>query len=453
MELRSFQVKNRDFLVKRKRCGLVDEMGLGKTRSALAALEMTGVLKGGARILILCGKTATYVWRDEIEEHLPEALPAVYIVKGQPHQRNKIWGTPVKSDDAIFITTYAAAMRHWKFLCSIDWDIVIVDEYHRRCINRKSKTCLFLKSLKTVYFWAVTGIPAKKGPQSMWAMLNVLNRHRFSSYWRFVNTFCFVEKNYWGTEIIGPKNVPQLTETISPYFIRHYKKDVMPDLPPKTRQMIKIEMAPEQRRIVDDLTKDMIARTTGDDLVVASTVLTKILRMRQILVCPKILDANLGIGTAIETTGEMIEELPDSHCMVFTPFTAAMPYIEAHLKKVLADPPVFVHLRGGLEPEELARLVKLVKAERGIAICSVQYAESFSIETASYGFFPGCDWDPFANYQAEDRMHRMATKNAVNLYYMRYIDSVTDDSMEEILDGKVMSVNKFLRDLRAHKIP
>jgi hypothetical protein len=103
-----------------------------------------------------------------------------------------------------------------------------------------------------------------------------------------------------------------------------------------------------------------------------------------------------------------------------------------------------------LEPEELARLVKLVKAERGIAICSVQYAEAFSIQTASYGFFPGYDWDPFANYQAEDRMHRMDTKNAVNLYYMRYLDSVTDDDLHTILDGKVMSVRKILQRLKAH---
>ncbi|KKK40368.1 hypothetical protein LCGC14_3084250, partial [marine sediment metagenome] len=224
------------------------------------------------------------------------------------------------------------------------------------------------------------------------------------------------------------------------------RKDVAPDLPPKSRIPIPIEMTNEQRKLYDEIEEDMIIELKAGGWMLAQTVLTKILRMRQLLICPKLIDPSLGYGTSLEQIVEDVEGLNESHCMIFTPYVKAIPFIEEAIRQKFPSIAI-THFQGGLSPKAIYDRQEYIKDKRGIAITSILFAEAFSIETMSYGFFCGYDWDPYNNEQAEDRIYRLTTQEPVFHYYYKYRNASTEDRLSEILDHKTYSNQTYLKDI------
>jgi SNF2 family DNA or RNA helicase len=97
----------------------------------------------------------------------------------------------------------------------IAWDCIIVDE-SILIKNRKAKRTEIVKKLvqhnKAKYCWLLSGSPASKYYDDLWAQLNILDPARFSSYWRFAEEYCYVEQDQWGWHILG--NRPDAAERL-----------------------------------------------------------------------------------------------------------------------------------------------------------------------------------------------------------------------------------------------
>lgn len=89
------------------------------------------------------------------------------------------------------------------------YDTVIVDE-SVSIKNRKSRRFNSLKELirnnKPARLWLLTGNPAPRYLDDLWAQLHILNPREYSSYWRFVQKHCVIEQTPWGTKIKGNAN-------------------------------------------------------------------------------------------------------------------------------------------------------------------------------------------------------------------------------------------------------
>lgn len=438
LELYPYQQEAVEFALRRKRVIIGHEMGLGKTAIALKTLtaDEHGSWPSFGKVLIVCPKSALYVWQTECEKWIH--LNPTTIV-GKPAERKKLW-------------------KHANFaLCTLDilkrdvkppnnhvplnWDIVIVDEAHR-IRNRKTQNFKAVKKLKSKYLFFLTGVPVSRGPHDLWTMLNLIKPHVFSSYWRFVNTFCIVDETPFGREIIGAKNTAPLREILSDYAIRKTKKQVLPELPEKTRQAIIIEPTPLQRRLHDNLTDEMLAELNST-LIASSTILANIMKLRQILVTPQILDPQAELGAGIDLIIEHLNDrdFDDRHIVIFTPFARALPHIIKALNEAGFDN--VVTLRGGMDPKQVGSAIEVFKNFKTIAICTIKFAQSFSLESSSAGYFLGCEWDRSENIQAEDRLHRMTSKNPVNIYYIRHRHTI-EDRVFEILDTRNRTVNAVL---------
>lgn len=449
---RHYQREAAEFLVHKRRIALGDPPGTGKTRSILMGLQHLKALN--ERLVILAPTNALYTWHNELLKWYGHDIECpIHTVHGNITLRRKLWASA-----GIHITTYEAFQNDVTqgIVPTPHIEAMVLDEVHRKMRNRKTKRFEFFRSyLQRPRIVAIlSGTLVRHGAQDLWPILHILAPREFSSYWRFVNEHCFIEKNPWGgSEIIGVRDKEKLKRIIASRVMFRPKRELLPELPPKTRQALLVEMDPKQAKMYKSLEEDMWLELEGQGTLLAPTPLAVLTRLRQVLICPRVLDQapSIPYGGGIETIVEHSKEREERHFVIFMPLTKAIPILKTYLVKE-GFPHVYV-FQGGMKPEEVAQSERLFKKNRGVALISIDFAQSFNLETCSLGYFLGCSYNPDDNIQAEDRLWRMTSQRGVNIYYLQHRGTVEDHILEGIVDGKFRSANDVLRDLPNFKIP
>lgn len=439
--LRPYQRASVDRMVNDKVHFLFYKMGLGKTPTTITAAYEAGCKS----ILILCPKNALRTWEDHFKQMYPDldqthgnrtthfSIHRVRKKSITATERRTIWNTRVSESVNVYIFTYNAFVRDLPFM-KVVFDAVILDEC-KRIRNRKSEAFKALKGpcKRATYFWPMTGTPGKM-PIDVWTLFHLFSPKLFGSFWKFAETFQYVQNNgFNGKEIFGLKNPDswyRLLRSRASLVTKEMVRDQI-GAGEKIRQILTIEMDECQAAIYKQFDESMLA-FTGDQLILLPNTLSRIMRFRQLLVCPKILDPSLSYGAALEDLVETLEDI-DPHVVIFTPFTAAIPFIKERLRQ--AGHQHIIRLQGGITPDEQMDRIQYFKDSKGIAICSIKYAESFPLEPAQAAFFLGYEFEVDANEQAEDRLVRFTTEHLVNIYYYAYQDTY-DDRMIEIVTIK-----------------
>src|SRR5678816_4702322 len=101
------------------------------------------------------------------------------------------------------------------------WDAVILDEAHK-FQGRDSQQSKGAARLRSDMLLMLTGSPIWNKPDSIWNLLHLLYPARFSSYWNFVNEYCYIERSRYGYEITGVNDLKldRLRGVISPLLLR-----------------------------------------------------------------------------------------------------------------------------------------------------------------------------------------------------------------------------------------
>lgn len=439
--------------VKDRKHFVLYEMGLGKTVVGVCALHQIVP----DVVLILCPKNAVRTWEDHIKEWFPgldeqsgESTPfSIHRWRkkyAQRDARQALWKQRTAHAMNVYIMTNAAFLQD---LDTFKWvpDVIIIDEA-KSIRNRKSKAFLALKSFakQCSFFWPMTGTPGRT-PGDFWTMFHLKNQTYYGSYWKFVNIFCHVMRNEFGAnEVLGLKNadlwyrtLSQSASIVTKAMVKHETNQG-----DKYRQPLYVEMDDVQERLYAQLKTDMMM-VTDDDIIFARTSLDQTLKFRQLLVCPKLLDPKIqSYGSALEDLITTIEDNPQ-HVVIFTPFVEAFPFISERLKAAGHQNVGF--LSGRITPDEQFDRISKYRESRGIIICSIRYAQSFSLEPATRCFFLGYEFDPEENRQAEDRIQRMTTQYDVNAYYYAY-ENTYDERAMEILEIKQLQTNVTLDPTR-----
>ena len=418
-----------------------------------------------SRVLIVGTNSSMYTWMRLV----PEWVGATVIhLTGDQTNRTAILR---KVKDAYFLgetlfvcCNYSILRREVSALKALPFQMLIVDEAHK-ARNRKTASWAALKELrsKTKYFVAASATLASRGPQDLWGILHLLDAKKFGSYWQFINTYCHVFAGRFGREILGVKNPAELRRLLhGNYYTTRTYQEVMPQLPPVTREVIELspDTDPVQWSVYKQLDKEMIAYIReavleGEEgekfrTLMVPNVLSKITRLRQLLVCPQLLGVDT-LGVGLSYLKEMVED--DPHTVIFTPFAEALPLIEQVLKEVDGVTCIRI-LRGGMKPEEVKKAIDEFKAQEGIMLCSIAFAESFSLDTVHTAYFLGYSWDPNENEQAEGRLRRLDSKDfqGVVVKYIVHAGTI-DDRIRDVLNGKAMNVNLFMRNIASSAPP
>ena len=224
-------------------------------------------------------------------------------------------------------------------------------------------------------------------------------------------------------------------------YFAYVPEEVIADQQPEgLRVPIDAFMTPQQDRIYQDLTEDMIAILETGEMIVAPSPMGILLKLRQLLCCPRILDPDLGMGGGFELILERLEDEP--HVVIFVPFRLACVFVCDALREKGYDVDI---LRGGTSPEELMDITEKFRQEKSIIVCTIAYAESFDLETCATSYFLGYDFNIDPNRQAEGRTQRAISEHKfVTWNYIRHRGTV-DDVMLMNLNHDMTNVSRVMR--------
>ncbi len=409
---------------------LADEMGLGKTIEALGIINTDESAK---RVLIVCPASLKLNWARECEHWL--------VARGEVGIAGKTFPT-----DADVVVINYDILGKWKKELGKAWDVLVADECHyvKNKDAKRSKALYAIEARRKLF---LTGTPILNRPIELWPILNALDEAEFGHFWTFAKRYCMPIKNNFGWEFVGADNLEELHERLrGTIMIRRTKAEVLPDLPPKRRQVIELasdhiskliavetEAWEEHKRRLGELRA--LKRRKGDE---SDAELAAI---------------RAGINAAF---GELAKLRQDTAL-------AKVPLILEHLKGVLEDVPkvvVFAHhrevIRQLAEPfgdavvtltgsDDVAARQAAVDRFQEDPTCALFIGSitaagfGLTLTASSHVVFAELDWVPAHMTQAEDRTHRIGQKDSVLVQHL-----VLEDSLDARMIGTLLKKQRII---------
>lgn len=427
LKLRPYQEIDVRGMVRRKKVYNANEMGLGKTVEALEVIYRTKATSA----LIIAPKMALGTFQAELLKWYG-AESTLY--DGTPKQRAKIREAWKKNPTILISNIHKIEELHGM---QSTWDIIICDEIHAPnvgLLNHKNKFYKLFSKMRSEYLILMTGTPIRRSIGDLFAPLHLLDRRKFRGFYQFINTYGIVTKGMYGIEIANkPKNPEQFKEMLRYYMIRRRKKEVLKDLPPKQRQSLKVEMSKVQKRAYKEIVEEDMLET-DDDILLMGYRMTKDLRLRQLLVSPKILGID-DTGGAIEALMYQLDKefASKRSVLICTPFRKGIEVLREEISKKFDRVDIF-EIHGGIKglPQKVAAEFQACQNYRKVMLLVIKSGASFTITDASSAYFVGYEWSAIENYQAEDRIHRIGQKNKVNIYYLLHENTVDDLVLDKL---------------------
>jgi SWI/SNF-related matrix-associated actin-dependent regulator 1 of chromatin subfamily A len=392
-----------------------DDMGLGKTIQALGYIQLH---RDRTPAIIICPASLKLNWERECHKWLPN--PSVEVLSGE-----RTW-TPTAE---ILIINYDV-VPHWKdVLRKLNPQILIMDEAHA-IKNHKAKRTKAVQFIgkKIPHIIALTGTPIENRPAEIYNAVHMINPELFPNRWFFMQRYCGAKFNGYGWSFNGATNMQELHQILSDnIMIRRKKKDVLKDLPDKTRSFVPIELSNRNEYIIAE--DDFIAyvqRTKGHTAAVKASnaeAFAQIEGLKQLAVKGKLDQAICWIKEFIESGEKLI---------VFATHTFV---IDALMKEF---PGIIVKVDGSVSGNQRQVAVDKFQNDPSIKLFvgNIKAAGvGITLTAASNVAFLEYPWTPSQLDQAEDRAHRIGQKNAVNIYYLLASNTI-EEKMVKMIDSK-----------------
>lgn len=261
---RPYQQRGSEFLLNAGRAILADEAGCGKTNQLLLAAR--------GRTLILSPAGLADVWREAIEMWGDQLDPSVELAwMSYSGICKRVPKDPGKSA-AMVVPAPRSGM-------DLEWDTVIADEAHY-LKGRNTNWTKVVRKLKSERMYLGTGTPLPNWAHEIFTILRFLypGDQRFSNYQRWLGNYFKMWKPPWGgkytVEVEGLHRGITWEQAAQEWglpgrWLRRLLDDVLPELPPMTRQVVKTRMTGQQATAYRQLHKEWmtILPETGEEIV------------------------------------------------------------------------------------------------------------------------------------------------------------------------------------------
>ena len=201
------------------------EMGLGKTPTSIRAMLSAKV----KRLLIVCPAVVRINWENELQRWGWTGTIGI-CDKGKD------------LPDAEAIITSYELLKHFQ---KQEFDGIIFDEAHYlkngKAGRTKNARALRLRNLGKPAI-ALSATPITTEPKDIHSITDILWPDRFGSFWQFVNRYCNVEANDYGTTIQGvnASYSDELGMRMRHIAVRVTKHEVRDLLPPSIVQTLRV---------------------------------------------------------------------------------------------------------------------------------------------------------------------------------------------------------------------
>lgn len=438
--------------------------GTGKTRTAIEILhqKMNRDKKLG-RILVFTPPIVVQNFRSEWLKFSKIPPEKVTALTGSGAKRWQVFQNKAfldgKSASGIFITNYEALLMSELFIAFSVWqpDAIIWDESHK-LKNGKSKRSKLAERLSNPRDFKVdklmlTGSPVLKDSQDLFHQFLVMdggktfggNFFAFQArFYRDRNAGMPKQKYFPDWQIMTKERdgydaasaISQLMEGRA----LHVKKSECLDLPPFIQTTVKVPMSPEQRRLYEEMKRDLVTYL-GDEACIATLAMTKALRLQQIAsgYIKTENDEEIALEGAPkqEALKELLEQItPTAKVLVWACWRQNYAQIREVLE-ALGLPYVEVH--GEISPTQKDEAVRRFNADPAIRVFLGHPGSGgigINLVAASYSIFYSRTFSLEHSIQAEARNYRAGSEQHASI--TRY-DLVAENSIEEIIVEKLAS--------------
>lgn len=477
--LRPYQVEGfqwLSFLYEQRLGGiLADDMGLGKTVQALALLahaieehraaseraaERGESFEPFAPFLVVAPTSVITNWAAEAERFLPEAkvVTITETTAGKTPLAERIAGahlvltsyTLLRMDEEAY-TGYARTLGRTVDKRTVDehagdstgeqsapegWGALLLDEA-QFVKNTGTRAWSIARAMPARTKIAMTGTPLENNLMELWALLAIVADGLFPSARAFRDLYARPAES--GEDPAhAAATTARLRRRIRPLMLRRTKELVAAELPAKNDVRVNLPLAPGHRRIYDTHLQRERQKVLGllEDMDKNRfTIFQSLTLLRRLALDAALIDPEAYAGVSSVKRDYLVQQLPDllekgHRVLVFSQFTGYLKSISARLAEEGIG-----HLYLDGSTRNRAEVIEaFTSGQEPVFLISLKAGGfGLNLTEADHVFIMDPWWNPAAEQQAVDRIHRIGQDKEVHVYRL-----VAEGTIEE----KVMQLKE-----------
>lgn len=447
--LRPYQVEGYrwlTFLYEHRMGGiLADDMGLGKTVQALALLahaieEHRAAVPGEpfAPFLVVAPTSVISNWAAEAERFLPGAkvVTITETTAGKTPLAERVAGahlvltsyTLLRMDEDAY-ASYAAGLGSGEGPGTPGWGALLLDEA-QFVKNTGTRAWSIARAMPARTKIAMTGTPLENNLMELWALLAIVADGLFPSARAFRDLYARPAES--GEDPAhAAATTARLRRRIRPLMLRRTKELVAAELPAKNDTRVNLPLAPGHRRIYDTHLQRERQKVLGllEDMDKNRfTIFQSLTLLRRLALDAALIDPDAYEGVTSAKREYLVERLPEllaggHRVLVFSQFTGYLKSISARLAEEGID-----HLYLDGSTRNRAEVIEAFRAGAAPVFLISLKAGGFGLNLteADHVFIMDPWWNPAAEQQAVDRIHRIGQEREVHVYRL-----VAEGTIEE----------------------
>lgn len=391
--------------------------GLGKTLGSIAAALELGVKKW---VVVCPNSSKESVWRPEIEKWAGTRWDVINM-QGNKNQRARACKAFAHSANAVLLVHYEGLrLLDPKDLGTLE--LIVVDEAHRLANGSAShKSPMFYKALmklNATYRLAMSGSIVVNNPEDVFGALHWMYPDRYASKWRdWNNRFLAYTVGAWGREFMGIKSgmLQPMQQELGGLMCVRRKEDELPDLPDRIDKTLEVDLSPPQRKVYEDLAEKFIAELPTGDVLMTTSVLSQLTKLRQIATGLDLVDEKIVDSSKIDLAVDLVSDNLPSKTVVFAWHRATVRAFEARMND--AKIPCRA-ITGDTKAATRAKYVQEFQEDPDVKVIVATIktlGEAVTLHAASDLIFLESSWTPTDMEQAADRVHRIGQTNRVTI--------------------------------------
>jgi len=415
-------------------------MGLGKTYESLALLDAVTIVNNEAKFLVVCPTSVIPHWQDKLSQFKKRVHLHVY------HGTERELKFLSKQKYAVILTSYGIMRNDLDVLEKIPFDVMVFDEI-QSAKNKTSLTNAALSLLNGRIKIGLTGTPIENDLSELKALFDVILPDYLSS------DTVFKKKYIDPFELKNDKvKLQQLRNIINPFTLRRTKAQVLEELPPKTEEIRKCALSPDQVKLYKDVIRTK-ANTIVEQLnnikekIPYIHIFAILNYLKQICNHPAQLEKN-NLDYKKYQSGkwdlfcELLEESLNSgfKVVVFSQYLKTLALIEAYLKDIDVE---FATIKGSTKNRG-EMIDKFNNDPKCMVFTGSLKASGLGIDLIGGSVVIHYDrwWNAAREDQATDRVHRIGQTRGVQVFKL-----ITEGTLEEKIDTLINKKKRLMETL------
>jgi len=434
------------------------EMGCGKSKVLIDNIYWLWQQKEIDTAIVVAPKGVYMNWKNnEIPIHLPDYIDSdIYLWKASStkNEKKKLSEGVTKRDKfrillmnvESFVTKKAPVFlesftHRSEFLLAIDESTTIknVKAKRTKSIMKFGETAKYKRIL--------TGSPITQSPLDLYSQCAFLSKSLlgYDSYWSFQGRFAIIKQQRMGSmsfnQVVGYKNLEELTQKLKFFAHRTTKKEAL-DLPDKIYTTRQVELTSTQIDQYISMKKTSVIYLEDGNMVSAPEVMTRLLRLQQLLCGYLVNDDGETIELAnnrIKVMMEVIEEM-DGKVIIWSRFRYDIKKIKNELATAYGSGSVVTYY-GDTSQEDRDSAIHNFQTnpETRFFVSNAQTGgRGITLTAASNVIYYSNDFNLESRKQSEDRCHRIGQHKPV-----LYVDLVCPNTVDVHIVKSLLQKDKI----------